>query len=395
MQLKIAVVVHGRFYAFDLVRELIQQGHDITLFTNYPARTVARFGIPETNVRSFVLHGILSRIVHLLNSFGQLLHLGPFIHSWFSQWVAHELVRADYDIVHAFSGVAEEVFSSLDTKKTHKILVRGSSHIRTQARLLEEEESRAGLAVDKPSTWMIGREEREYRLADQIVVLSTFARDSFLDHGINAQHLKILPLGAQLGRFRPPASLIEERCQRVLSGQPLHVLMVGTFSLRKGAIDLLKLASSTGSDFQFRFVGAIADDAKCLIRSDQSTIEFIPKQPQFELPSMYAWADLFIFPTIEDGYAVVLSQAQAAGLPILATTNCAAPDIVSPGESGWIFSIRDPDAFAHQLKWCNEHRQELAYMVKQIYATFQPRDWADVAKDFATLCTELLNETKG
>jgi len=44
---------------------------------------------------------------------------------------------------------------------------------------LAQEEARAGVRIDHPSPWMIEREQREYQLADKIVVLSTFAYDSF------------------------------------------------------------------------------------------------------------------------------------------------------------------------------------------------------------------------
>ncbi len=40
--LKIAIVVQGRFYAFDLAREMVRQGHLVTLVTNYPAFITAR-----------------------------------------------------------------------------------------------------------------------------------------------------------------------------------------------------------------------------------------------------------------------------------------------------------------------------------------------------------------
>ena len=58
--------------------------------------------------------------------------------------------------------------------------MRGSAHIVTQARLLEEEERRVGELQDRPSQWMIAREQREYELVDAIVVLSTFSYSTFL-----------------------------------------------------------------------------------------------------------------------------------------------------------------------------------------------------------------------
>ena len=397
--LKIAVIVHGRFYAFDLVRELIKQGHDVTLFTNYPKYIVEKFGIPQSYVCSFLLHGILSRIFHKLTQLLPSPSLEPLLSSLFSKWAAKNISKENYDAIHCFSGVAEELFiSSPSTSKTVKTLVRASSHITVQKHLLEAEESRANslvntsIKIDQPSDWIMGREEREYQLADIIIVLSSFAQTSFIQQGIEANKLSILPLGAQLNVFRPNSTVIEARCQRILSGQPLKVLMVGTFALRKGAIDFVEIAKNAGMDFQFQFVGARTNDADFLYQTHYQYIDFISRQPQAELPQFYAQSDIFIFTTIEDGYPVVLSQAQAAGLPIIATTNCSAPDIIVDNETGWVLPIRSPDAFIEKLKWCNEHRPELAQMVKRVYEDFQPRDWSDVAEDFTIIVRDYLDQ---
>jgi glycosyltransferase involved in cell wall biosynthesis len=398
--LRIAIVVHGRFHAFDLVRELIKQGNEVTLFTNYPKYIVGKFGIPQIQVRSFLLHGIVRRLVHKLH---QLLFIPSFeslFSSLFSKWTAKHILKENYDVIYCFSGVAEELFKSLpSTSKTLKILVRGSAHIIVQKQLLAAEETRVNslinsqLKIDKPSDWIIAREEREYQLVDIIVVLSTFAQTSFIQQGIEPKKLKVLPLGTQLSLFRPNPQIIETRCQRILSGQPLRVLMVGTFSLRKGAIDFVEIAKNVSSECQFTFVGTIADDARFLSKTNHQYIDFISKQPQSELPQAYQEADIFIFTTIEDGYAVVLSQAQAAGLPILATTNCSAPDFIND-QTGWILPIRSPDAFIERLKWCNEHRQELSQMVNTIYEKFEPRDWSHVAQDFTIIARDYLDKAQ-
>src|SRR5205823_1798152 len=96
--------------------------------------------------------------------------------------------------------------------------------------------------------------------------------------------------------------------------------------------------------------------------------------------------DVFVFPTIEDGYAVVLAQAAASGLPILTTVNCSGPDLVRENETGWVLPIRCPGSFVDRLRWCLAHRSELATMVGAAYDDFRPRDWSDVATDFEHLC---------
>src|SRR5207249_261590 len=123
-----------------------------------------------------------------------------------------------------WSGVAEESLRSLGATGALRLVMRGSSHIRAQARLLMEEEERTGIRQDRPSQWRIAREEREYALADRIIVLSSFARDTFIAEGVPAEKLALVPLGASLRRFRPPLEVVKARQRRLLEGGPLRVL---------------------------------------------------------------------------------------------------------------------------------------------------------------------------
>jgi hypothetical protein len=64
--------------------------------------------------------------------------------------------------------------------------------------------------------------------------------------------------------------------------------------------------------------------------------------------------------------------------------------VVQEGETGWIVPIRRPDVMLERLRWCDTHRQELADMVRRIYAQnseTRGRDWLQVAADFETLCS--------
>jgi glycosyltransferase involved in cell wall biosynthesis len=390
--LKIAIVVHGRFYAFDLARELIRLGHSVCLLTNYPKTIAERFGIPRSHVRRNLLHGVISRLTHKIESSTNRRMFEPLVHRWFSRWAARIIHLEDFEVVHVFSGVCEEVFKSAKAG-TLKTLVRGSAHIEDQAALLCAEEKRAGVSLDKPSEWMRAREAREYELADVIFVLSSFARQSFINRGVASRRLRVLPLGSDVSLFRGSGAVVRRRSERMRSVAKLRVLTVGNFSRRKGAADLARIAKG-GEEFAvFRFVGGVASDSRRLRDDCGASIEFFSKVPQFDLSQHYEWGDIFLFPTIEDGYAVVLAQASAAGLPILATTNCGAPDLVKGGQMGWVFPIRRPDLFIEQLKWCDQNREELAAMVEATYNLYAPRDWSDVARDFVDICAEAREET--
>lgn len=387
--MKIAIVVHGRFHAFDLARALTGRGHNVTLFTNYPRWAVARFGLAADQVKSFWAHGVLARAAWSAHQRFQLAYPEPALHQLFGRWAARALARQQWDVVHSWSGVSEEILRAPSLTSSHRMVLRGSAHIRTQRRLLDQEQARVGVPLEKPSDWMIAREEREYHLADSIRVVSSFARRTFLEEGVAADKVKLLISGSNLQAFRPAPAIIEARCERILSGAPLCVLHVGSFSFQKGMYDMETVVRACADrGFKFRFVGPLIPEAAPLARSLSVCAEFVPKQPQARLPDHYAWGDLYLSPTIQDGFQSVVGQALAAGLPIITTPNGAGIDINQDIQRGWIVPIRDPQAIVERLEWCNTHRRALAEMVNLSYYDFHPRDWTDAAADFERICCE-------
>ncbi len=391
--MKIAIVVPGRFHAFDLARELIKRGNEVVLFTNYLKWAVRRFGVPTECTRSFWPQGVAARVMNELHHRAGLPYPELGLSRLFGRWAANMLKSGDWDVGHCWSGVSEEVLLALQGLGTFKLLVRESSHMRFQTRLLEEEEQRAGMPVDRASEGMVRREEREYLLADRVRVSSRFAYDSFVVQGFPPEKLWILPPGADTKTFHPSEQVIESRCRRILTGKPLRVLYVGSVSLRKGLLDLAEIIEElSGARFQFQIVGPMTREAKGLANRLSGKVEFLGKIPQSALPGFYAEADLFVFPTIEDSFAYVLAQAHTAGLPILATTNCGASDFLKEGQTGWILPIRSPQHFIKRLRWCDLHRSELADRVQQVYQGFGIQTWNDVGRDFEAFCRQALAE---
>lgn len=387
--LKIAIVVHGRFHAYDLAKALLAQGHEVTLFTNYPKWAVARFGIDKAYVCSFGLHGLVTKIAARLSQF----HI-PFpeasLHQWFGRWAARWLKKDEWDVVHCWSGISKEL---LQTKQPNcvYILLRGSSHIEVQTRLLQEEAERTGHSLDMPSPWMQQRELEEYEITDLVLVLSTFTRNSFLDMGYPPEKVVTVLAGTDVASFTASEETIEARCNRICAGEPLRVLNVGTFSYRKGMYDVEEVIYDLNDkNIEFRFVGPVAPEAVDLADKLSADATFIPKQPHYELPSFYSWGDVFLLPTIEDGFQTVLSQTAASSLPIITTANGAGLDLVEPGRTGWVVPIREPQAIIDALLWGDTHREELAKMVRHMYEDFTPYTWDDSATDFARIANEWL-----
>lgn len=377
--MKVAFAVQGRFHAFDLARGLLALGDDVTVFTNYPGYAAERFGLPRERVRSLVAHGVAQRLADRVPG-GRSAE--PSLHRWFGRWACRQLRGTSYDVVHSWSGVSEELLRTRPTQGAVYTLLRGSAHIVTQQRILQEEEQRAGVRLDKPSAWRVAREQREYALADGIITLSAFAQDSFMQEGIPAARVAVAPLAFNFDPFRPSRETVEGRRERMLSGARLRVLYVGQVSYQKGLYDLATIARELDGSFEFRCVGRVLPEAKRLAHEMRPHVEFAGSRPQAELPRHYAWGDVFVFPSLQDGFAQVLAQARSAALPILTTTNCAGPELVEQGKTGWVLPIRDSEGFASRLRWCDEHRKELAGMVERMHTSPAPRGWDDAARSW-------------
>jgi len=390
--IKCAIIVPGRFHAFELAKSLIQMGLDLKVLTNYPTFVTRQFQLSDGNVISFPLHGLIHRLAYRYQWAKDGNALDRWLHRAFSRWAAREVTRMQPTVVHAFSGVALELFEHLrlESPQTFKSLTRGSAHIETQHQLLLEEQTRAGVPIELPSAWMIQRERREYQLADNIVTLSSFARESFVEKQVPREKLSLLPLGSNVQRFRPSNAVVVERINRLRTGSRLKILFTGNISLQKGFIDLIAIAEALKDYADIHLVGNVTPDAQALFHRSQQLFQWTPRVPETELPKIYDAADIYLFPTIQDGFAVVLAQAQAACLPILATRNCAAPDMVIEGVTGHLFPIRRPDLFIQRLQAWNLQRDPVVAAVESLWASPSSRDYADVARDFVDILSRRL-----
>jgi glycosyltransferase involved in cell wall biosynthesis len=245
---------------------------------------------------------LVSRAALRIEQYSHFGWLDSWIHRMFGRWAARQLKHQEYDVVHFWSGIAEESLMFLRRYKPHQltVVVRGSAHILRQRELLLEEQRRAGVPMEVPSVWLVAREEREYKLASAICTISSFAYNTFRSAGVPEERLVLTSLGVDVRAFRPSPKEIRARVDRVLRDCPLRVLTVGTFSFRKGTLDYQRVLQSVPDLFYFRFVGTVHHECRDLAKTLSDRVEFIGRRPQSELPTYYHWGDIFLFPTITD-----------------------------------------------------------------------------------------------
>ena len=195
----------------------------------------------------------------------------------------------------------------------------------------------------------------ETRMAKQFLVASSFTRQTLIENGAAPEAIRVVPYGVDLDRFSPPD-------HTTASSGPLRLLFVGTINQRKGIKYLLEALRLLGrAPVELVVCGRVVDDLS-LFEPFRHQVTVRPSVSFAELTDAYRQADLFVFPSVAEGFAQVLLEALASGLPVLSTTHTAAPDLIEEGREGFVVEPRRPDRIAARIEWALAHRRELRDM---------------------------------
>jgi glycosyltransferase involved in cell wall biosynthesis len=182
-----------------------------------------------------------------------------------------------------------------------------------------------------------GREEAEWQLADLILCGSCYVRDGIAECGGPVDRCVIVPYGVDASFRLPP---------RADHGGPLRVLFVGAVGLRKGAPYVLAAAKVLRGKAIIRMVGGIDASAEAA-RLLEGGVELTGPVPRSAMLPHFAWADVFLLPSLCEGSATVVYEALAASLPVVCTPNTGS--VVRDGIDGIIVPVRDSAAIVEAL----------------------------------------------
>jgi glycosyltransferase involved in cell wall biosynthesis len=196
---------------------------------------------------------------------------------------------------------------------------------------------------------------RETEMASEFLVASSFTKSTLVEHGAAPESIKVVPYGVDTNRFHPAASIRS-------SDEKLRLLFVGRINQRKGIKYLLEaLRLVDDARVELTVCGRVVDGLE-LFKPFASQVKVRPSVSASELVLAYQSADLFVFPSVAEGFGQVLLESLACGLPVLSTTHTAAPDLIEDSVQGFIVEPRRPDLLGSRIAWALNHRAELADM---------------------------------
>lgn len=344
---KVSQTSIGRFHHFQLARQLEKHSLLKSIYTGYPRFKLAdEPGIPKHKIHTFpwLQAPYMARGRVGLNRSAWLdREWAWWAHETLDRYVASQMKEPA--ILIALSGSGLYAGRKIQEMGGVYICDRGSSHIRVQEQLLSEEYARYGTRWRGIDPRSIAKEEAEYEQANWISIPSQFCYESFLEQGASAAKLLKIPYGSRLERFYPQSS-------PSTNPEEFRILFVGAAGPRKGFIDLLASFKRLSHPCkQLLLIGSLAPEAKAILAQvNQSQIRVLGSVPNDQLRRHYSQASVFVLPSIEEGFGMVIGEAMACGCPVIASSNTGASELITNGVEGFIVPIRSPEVIADRLQ---------------------------------------------
>jgi starch synthase len=122
-------------------------------------------------------------------------------------------------------------------------------------------------------------------------------------------------------------------------------------------------------------IGRFAGEPPPVLQDHLRACTYIPSLPHAEILRQMREHDLFIFPSLFEGFGLVLLEAMSQGLPCITTPNTAGPDVIDQGRDGFIVPIRNTEAIVAAVQTVLDDPALLVEMKKAALAKAAKLNW--------------------
>lgn len=327
-----------------------RRGYDLarTQIQSHPARELTRLFASALGARKLIEHergwASVDRVWQELDRRAA---------SWLR--IHRKRVRA----VYAYEDCAQQLFETAQSLGIRRIYDLPIAYWETSQKLLREEAARypewePTLGGTRDSASKLERKRRELELAEMVICPSDFVRDSLPEETRNAKPCVVVPFGSPLVT-QPNAPV--DRC-----AGPLRILFAGALTQRKGLADLFAAMRLVRQEnIELVVMGSLLQPL-AWYRARCADFIYEPPRPHEDVLRLMRSCDVFVLPSIVEGRALVQQEAMACGLPVIATRNAGAADLIDDGQTGFLVPIRSPEAIAEKITWCAAHQERVAGM---------------------------------
>lgn len=278
---------------------------------------------------------------------------------------AFQRISSNNSHLFCYSYYAYDAFTRINEKELlqKKILFQLHPHPISIRKLLLEEIERVPSAKEsimyenemRYSDLYLKNLALESSLADEILVASSYTKKTLIENGVSENKITVVPYGVKINP--------DVNNNYVKPGAVFRFIYVGSMIQRKGIYDLLKAFDKIESkNVELVLCGRGFIDNNLLKEFKRNNIIVKTDLSNDALFKELRNANVFVLPSLSEGFAHVILEAMAAGLPVITTPNTCGPDIIDEGKDGFIVPIRDAEILRQKIEWCIENPQSVSIM---------------------------------
>jgi alpha-maltose-1-phosphate synthase len=270
--------------------------------------------------------------------------------------------------VYAYEDCALQTFRAARDKGIACIYDLPIGYWRVGQEIFAEERERepewAGtLTGARDSAEKLARKDEELSLAQRVVIASSFTRATLEKAPVKGT-IEVIPYGA-------PAVTAELRRP---AGR-LKVLFAGSLGQRKGLSYLLKAVAMLKTPVELTLLGKKTAEGCAPLDEATRKYRWIPTLNHESVLREMHNHDVLVFPSLFEGFGLVISEAMAQGTPVITTAHTAGPDLIEEGVDGFIVPIRSANAIAEKLDLLSSDRERLWAMKAAARQKARIQDW--------------------
>ncbi len=262
---------------------------------------------------------------------------------------------------------------------------------RAARKLLEVERQRwpeweATMLGFRDSEAKLARKDEELQLADHIHVASQFTKRTLGDYLGELPPIEVIPYGYP--RVGEPRNVSQ------LGRRKLKLLFVGGLSQRKGIADVFAVADELRESVELTVVGnGLVGSCKAL-SSSLSRHRWIKSLPHSQVLELMRDHDVLLFPSLFEGFGLVITEAMSQGTPVITTDRTAGGDLIEHGVNGWLIKAGNTDALRNQVEQILKDLDSIASCGEQARQSAARRPWSAYGRELAESVRKVLEATE-
>jgi glycosyltransferase involved in cell wall biosynthesis len=232
---------------------------------------------------------------------------------------------------------------------------------------------------DSPSK--LDKKDKELALADVIFVASSFTKKTLNEYPGILPEIKVIPYGFP--------KVNQKKQYRPLVNRKLKILFIGGLSQRKGLSYLFEAVEGLENKVELTIVGhkAVLNCNALNIALEQH--HWIPSLSHDKVLDCMNEHDVFVFPSLFEGFGLVITEAMSQGVPVITTDRTAGPDLIEDGVDGWIVPASSSIAIKEILESILDKPELLEQFGLAAQAKAKNRPWSVYGQEMSDALSSL------